>query len=152
MAMAAVESRDENEIRKMLLTLDVRNRITCGESNPSLDKLIDEQYESSTEFAARPGKKILILALEETHHSTAFCRDRSQFKEIHVILGRAITEPRSHEKLLEALRWLKRVTEDGQNPLTTIELVGTIRACGCRFGELTRYTRHLVLGKGNDGS
>ena len=148
MALAAVESRDTNKIRKMLRTLDIRNRITCGESNPSLDRLISEQIESSTEFAARPGKTILILALEETHHSRPFRYHRGQFEEIHVIFGRAITEPRSHEKLLEALRWLKTVTDDGEHPVTTLELVGVIRACGCRFGELTRYTRHLVLGKG----
>ena len=149
MAMAALESRETMRIRTILRTLDVRNRVTCGESNPSLDRLIEEQYETSTEFAARPGKTILILALEETYHSSPLLRYRGQFEEIHIILGRAITEPRSHERLLEALRWLKTVTTDGELPVMTLELVGIIHACGCRFGELTRYTQHLVVGKGS---
>ena len=134
-------------MKTMMRLLDIRNRMTCAESNPLLDRMVEEQYEHTSEFAAREGKRILILALAETDHTHAMLRDRAQFQEIHLLLGRIIVEDHSHGRLIEALRWLRAVTDDGLLPLTTIEIIGTIRTCGCRFGELTKYTRHLVIGE-----
>ena len=47
--------------------------------------------------------------------------------------------------MVDLIKWLNIVTEQGDITLDTIELTGTIHACGCRVGELTRYTKTLVI-------
>ena len=135
------------ELMKRLITLlGVRERVACAEASPTFDRVVEEQIECSTTWQWRRGKRILVLALKETEETESMHEFRAHYIEVHVILAKKIVEAPGHKNLKKALEWLKEVTYDGRVPVTTVEIMGSMGACGCRFGEIARFTRHMIIG------
>ena len=119
--------------------LDVRDKMAAAEASPMLEDAVDTQIEHSTIFHVKANKKFLVVVLDEPVCYEAMRFALTAYKEVHLIIARSAVECQDSDPMWRIQKWLDDITCDGAIPFTSIELVGRIQACGCKYADIIRY-------------
>ena len=137
--MTTIESLPTELRRKIMGFLGTRDKLAAAEAAPTFDEACDVQIEHQTYFQSQRDKSILVLIVAETDCIEALKMALKHYSEIHLLLARSVVEEGNCDKLFGLRIWMDAVTDDGESPFTSIELVGQIPSCACGFGMLTRF-------------
>ena len=127
------------EIRsKILKLLNIRDQMSAAEASPLFEEVCNGQIESNTDFKLKEGKETLVLVVDEVRCAEATKMALVHYPTCHLIIARSIVMSTDSNEMTRLLRWLWEVTVDGENKFATIEMVGKITTCACKFADLLR--------------
>ena len=136
--MSTIKDVPAEVLRKILSYLSPKDELSVAEASPDFERASDLQVEYNTNMRIQEGKRKLLIVIGETDCRNALSSALLFYEEIHLILSRSIVEDGNCDSTYNLRRWFEEVTGDGVAPFTTIEVVGRIKFCGCKFAFLTR--------------